>query len=118
MDCSTLKKMRPMPDSKSQLFWLLFRTCALFWLLITISTDQYLSDPSYRQLKLFLLLHILFENGGKLASFLRSVIQFILYIVGSNTMQNPLKKEAKLVITSFSFIYFQIRIYIFQKKLE
>jgi len=34
---------------------------ALFWLLITISTDhyQYLSDPSYRQLQLFLLLHII-----------------------------------------------------------
>ena len=77
MDCTMLKKMRPIPDYKSQLFLLLFRTQALFWLLITISTDhyQYLSDPSYRQLQLFLLLHM--PGSSKMAEnrphFLRSV---------------------------------------------
>ena len=77
MDCTMLKKMRPMPHSKSQLFWLLFRTLALFWLLITISTDhyQYLSDPSFRQLQFFLLLRMpgLSKIVENLPHFLRSV---------------------------------------------
>ena len=77
MDCAMLKKMPPMPDYKSQLIWLLFRILARFWLLITISTDhyQYLSNPSYRQLQLFLLLRM--PGSSKMVEnwphFLRSV---------------------------------------------
>ena len=124
MDCTMLKKCGQCQITRANFFGS-FSVLCRFWLLITISTDhyQYRSDPSYRQLQLFLLLRMV--GSSKMAenwpNFFRSVaIRAVnpVYINNNASLVRVqykilFKKEAKLVMTSFSFVYFQIRIYIF-----